>query len=191
MDERGRSRTIPLDIVNSQSLKKIPVTKLDAVRRQLETGVILWFHDGDPVSIHTLIAAAYQILYNLNQKRGGSPMMKNGKNIRPEYLREWHRVLAKWENFFKHADRDPLETLLFPPQVTRTFMLDAIEKYHELAHEQRPLFRLFTSYLAANEPRLFKKESLENFPNDDKLNLAEFSKREFFHYGLLLFRKIE
>lgn len=177
--------------VNAEDLGKIQVTKLDAVRRQLETAVILWFHDGDPVSIHTLIAAAYHILYDLNQKRGGSPMMKDGKNIRPEYLKEWHRVLAKWENFFKHADRDPLETLLFPSQVTRTFMLDAIEKYHELTHEQRPLLRLFISYLAASEPRLFKKESLGKFSNDDKVNLAEFSKREFFQYGLPLFTKIE
>lgn len=45
-----------------QNFKKIQVTKLDAVRRQLETAVILWFHDGDPVSIHTLTGAAYQII---------------------------------------------------------------------------------------------------------------------------------
>ena len=42
-------------------LKKLPITKLDAVRRQLETTITLWFHDVDPVSVHTLVMAAHVI----------------------------------------------------------------------------------------------------------------------------------
>jgi hypothetical protein len=33
---------------------KVRVTKLDAAKKQLETAIMLYFHDGDPVSIHTL-----------------------------------------------------------------------------------------------------------------------------------------
>ena len=51
--------------------KKLPVTKLDAARRQLETGITLWFHEMGPVSIHTLTGAAYKLLYDINTKAVG------------------------------------------------------------------------------------------------------------------------
>ena len=179
--------------MKTQDLKKVPITKLDAARRQLETAVILWFHEGDPVSIHTLAAAAYQILYDLNKKRGGDPMMKDAKIIRPECLKECHRIFAKWENFFKHADQDPSETLQFPPQVTRTFILDAIAKYNEMAHEERPLFRLFNFYMVFTEPRFFRDDNfVKRFQAEVAPNIpAGITKREFFHDFLPSLTKIE
>jgi hypothetical protein len=42
---------------------KIVVTKLDAARRQLKTAIRHGFEDGDPVAIHTLIAAALPRLF--------------------------------------------------------------------------------------------------------------------------------
>jgi hypothetical protein len=179
--------------MNAQGLKKIPITKLDAARRQLETAVILWFHEGDPVSIHTLVAAAYQILYDLNKKCGGASMMKDAKIIRPEYMKEWHRIFAKWENFFKHADRDSLKTLLFPPQVTRTFMLDAITKHDEMSHEERPLFRLFHFYMVFTEPRFFKNDDfVKRFQDHVALDSPTgITKREFFNRFLPLLTEIK
>jgi hypothetical protein len=38
---------------------KVRVTKLDAAKKQLETAIMLYFHDGDPVSIHTLCLQLY------------------------------------------------------------------------------------------------------------------------------------
>jgi len=179
--------------MNSQDLKKITITKLDAARRQLETAVILWFHEGDPVSIHTLAAAAYQVLYDLNKKRGGAPMMKDAKIIRPECVKEVHRILAKEENFFKHADQDPLKTLLFSPQGTRCIMVDAIGKYDEMSHEQRPLFRLFNFYMVFTEPRFFRDDNFaKRFQTEVAPNIsAGITKREFFHHFLPSLTKIE
>ena len=51
--------------------QKLRLTKLDAARRQLETAVRLYFHEGDPVSTHTLAAAAYNVLRALNKRQGG------------------------------------------------------------------------------------------------------------------------
>jgi hypothetical protein len=48
---------------------KLPVTKLDAARRQLETAITLWFHEADPVSIHALTGAAHNLLCDLNTKQ--------------------------------------------------------------------------------------------------------------------------
>jgi hypothetical protein len=52
------------------SAAKITVTKLDAAKRQLRTALRLWFDDGDPVSIHTLLAAAHEIIHTLYRRKG-------------------------------------------------------------------------------------------------------------------------
>ena len=51
---------------------KLCVSKLEAGKRQLETAITLYFNYGDPVSIHSLSAAAYVIFRDLNKRRGGS-----------------------------------------------------------------------------------------------------------------------
>src|SRR5258708_37627325 len=111
-------------------------------------------------------------------------MMMDLKNVRPKNVKDCRRILAKAENFFKHAEKDLLETLYFPVEVTRLFMLEAIGKYHEMAHEQRPLLRMFVFYMISREPHLFKAESIEKMPRHARDKLKEFSKREFFQYGL-------
>ena len=55
---------------------KVRVTKLDAAKKQLETAIMLYFHDGDPVSIHTLCCAAYSVIHTLNKKRN-NPLSRN------------------------------------------------------------------------------------------------------------------
>jgi hypothetical protein len=164
---------------------KIAITKLDAARRQLETAVMLWFHDGDPVSIHTLVAAAYEIIFVLNKQRGGSAMIKDLKNVKPEYVKKLWKILADAENFFKHARKDPLETFFFPPAVNRIYMLDAIRTYHEMTQQQLPLFQIFLAYVAFTEPEILGDNFINLvrpvFPPDKPLELG---KSEFFKHWL-------
>ena len=54
----------------------VSVTKLNAAERQLETAILLYFSDKDPVSIHTLCCAAYEVVHALN-KRQNSPIGPN------------------------------------------------------------------------------------------------------------------
>jgi len=64
---------------NSQEvLKSIIVSKELAARGQLETVIMLWFHYADPVSIHTLAAAAQGILQDVA-----------GKNHKLSHMRIW------------------------------------------------------------------------------------------------------
>ena len=158
--------------------KKLPVTKLDAARRQLETALTLWFHEADPVSIHTLTGAAYKLLYDINTKAGGPPMMPDGKYIRPEYIKEWRKILYRAQNFFKHADDDSTDTLFFAPQMTQILMLEACERYQAHAHEQRPLMELFILWLSLHEPRLFLPHIQQLGPDDELIRLG---KLQFFH----------
>lgn len=55
------------------------------------------FSDADPVSIHTLTSAGYQLLADVNRARSGSPMLKEAiqKWFKPTDEREARRRLAE------------------------------------------------------------------------------------------------
>lgn len=56
-------------------MREFKVSKLDAAKRQLGTAIRLYFSDGDPVSIHTLTAAAYNILRDVTKQKGVELML--------------------------------------------------------------------------------------------------------------------
>ncbi len=121
------------------------VSKLDAARRQMETAVRLYFSEADPVSIHTLTSAAYELLSGINRAKGGSPMLKEQVPtwVRPDAKDEAKRRLNEATNFFKHADRDHDGVLDFSLGPTELLLYDACRKYRELTGETVPLLAVF------------------------------------------------
>jgi hypothetical protein len=108
--------------------KILTISKLDAAKRQLEIAIRLYFSDGDPVSIHTLTAAAYNIIHDISIKRdAGSMFVKDMifDYVKPEYQEVIRQSVNKAENFFKHADRDHEASLDFNPDQSETYILDA------------------------------------------------------------------
>jgi hypothetical protein len=124
---------------------QIKVSKLDAARRQLETAIRLYFSEADPISIHALTSAAYQVLMDINAARGGTPMLKEQLPnwVRPDATESARRKLNEATNFFKHADRDHDEVLEFRPEATDLFLYDAVRKYRELTGEMVPLLGVY------------------------------------------------
>jgi hypothetical protein len=47
--------------------QKLRIYKIEAARRQLDSAIELWFLDKDEVSVHTLAAAAYQLVHDLKR----------------------------------------------------------------------------------------------------------------------------
>src|ERR1035441_8899965 len=73
------------------------IDKVEVARRQIKETVRMFFGERDPVAIHTLIAAAHQILTDIGEKRGAKSVFVGKKTQR----------LNHPFNFLKHADRDP------------------------------------------------------------------------------------
>ena len=48
-------------------MHSIVIAKLDAAKRQLQTAIALFFDDGDPISIHTLACAAYDVIDDVKE----------------------------------------------------------------------------------------------------------------------------
>jgi len=167
---------------------KLAITKIDAAVRQLETAVRLWFYDADPVSIATLTHAGYQIISDLNKRKGGKSMMmmEGGGMIKEEFLSDYIRVLRATPNFFKHADEDPDETHYFAPQVNELLLLDAIDVYGSWELEKRPIFTSFSAWMSLSNPRIIKKEFLERMEREvgSFESITEMGKKKFFEISL-------
>jgi len=136
----------------------LKITKLDAAKRQLETVIRLYFSSGDPVAIHTLTSAAYNVIRDVGRHRGAPPMLVKDQMldyVKPEFHKEFSKKLNEAENFFKHADRDHEDTIDFNPQQSEILIIDACSHYYRLTEEWPPLFQLFQGWYMANHLRQF------------------------------------
>jgi hypothetical protein len=139
-------------------LPNLKITKLDAAKRQLETVIRLYFSSGEPVSIHTLTAAAYNVIRDVGRHRGASPMIVKDQildYVKPEFKKEAQHKFNEAENFFKHAERDYEDTLDFNPQQSEVLILDACSQYYKLTEEWPPLFQLYQGWYMANHLKHF------------------------------------
>lgn len=137
--------------------KLLTISKLDAAKRQLETVIRMYFNSGDPVSMHTLAAAGYTVVRDINKKRGGKPMLREGlfEHVEPEHHKLLHDKLVEAENFFKHADRDHDATLGFNPDMTEFLIMDACYRYAELTGEMPPLFQIYSGWMMMTHQEIF------------------------------------
>jgi hypothetical protein len=58
------------------------ITKIDVARRQVSEAVRLFFAERDPVVIHTIIASAHQVLFDVGRSKGISSVVKNTKALK-------------------------------------------------------------------------------------------------------------
>lgn len=144
----------------------------------------MYFFEGDPVSMHTLTAAGYNVIRDVNKKRGGSKMLVKEQildMVRPEMREEFHKQLHAAENFFKHADRDHDETFDFSPSQTELLVYDACTKYAQLTGEQPPLFQLFRAwYMCHNTEMLMLPDATKKLIAKHR-NLISGGKSSFFN----------
>lgn len=110
--------------------QKLRISKIEAARRQLDSAIELWFLDKDEVSVHTLAAAAYQLVHDLKEHKGlARELLYDSAMIKDEYRKQWIKVIKKPMNFFKHADNDPEEALEFSPLGSIGFIMGAASAF--------------------------------------------------------------
>lgn len=103
------------------------VTKQEAAARQLRAAVRLFFDGGDTLAVHTLTGAAFQLLADLGKVRGVASPFRSEQYIRPDRVQELNRALNGIQNFLKHADRDPSETLDYADESTVLYLFETVE----------------------------------------------------------------
>ena len=148
---------------------KLKLSKLDCARRQLEMAIELYFMERDPVSIHTLASAVYQLLIDINKHRGGRSLLIELESLKGQVIpgkeKEVMRLMSEAENFFKHAERDPERTIDFSPEINESILWESATKYTELTGETSAPLQAMNVWFQIRHPDLFtyekwKKEKL-------------------------------
>ena len=144
--------------MNKKMSPSVKITKLNAAKRQLESAILLYFNDGDPVSIHTLSAAAYNIVRDINSSRTGEMMAKDlWKFLSTDLAKEFKQHINKAEKFFKHADKDPKGLYTLNPGWTEALLAEASRKYSELTGEYPPYLYVFLTWFVIQHRRMFSE----------------------------------
>lgn len=164
--------------------KKLTVSKLEAGKRQLDCAIGLWFREGDDVSIHTLAAAAYEIIHAIAQKRGiKRDLLYDSYNIKDDYRKEFIGLARKPANFLKHADRDPDGILELNSASTIGFFIFGMLGLSLLGEGESDLCRAFVLWCAFHDIELatedYRRKVLSLAPIDDLNAVREMRRREF------------
>jgi hypothetical protein len=142
----------------------VNLNKIECAQRQLDVAIKMWFFDEDVVSTHTLTCAAQTILEDLNSKLNKTESMKDiiqklDKFVSPMLLKKLHKEINKYQNFFKHADRDPNETIQFNTKQTQLFLVASGQIFQALANEMTIPMKINHLWFAVNNSHLFSSES--------------------------------
>src|SRR5258708_319157 len=184
---------VRLELVD-MSDSTIRLDKLDAACRQLRTAITLWFNDGDPVSVHTLAFAAYEIIHVVSKKRNPHrrDLLFDTLVIKDDYRRDWNDSIKRHANFFKHADRDPDKVIEFNPIISEMFILFSIlgrELCGEPMSDEESTFRW---RFQIHKPEFLtdngKKLVADTLPVENIEYLRTVEKREFFQAFMKLRR---
>jgi hypothetical protein len=167
------------------SKDEITVTKLDAAQRQLRTAIRLWFGDGDPVSIHTLLSAAHEIIHRLYRNKGLRNLIFDSDLIADEFRGDWARKFKEAPNFFKHASQDSDDTLIFYSGVNGVIPLFLVQALRDMGETLGFEESAYVRWMWTHEPHLFQTHG-----NPPPLNLVEnvkgINKADFFEACELL-----
>jgi len=162
----------------------ITISKLDAARRQLETAITLWFNDGDPVSIHTLASAAYEIVHAVSKKRDPNrrDLIFDSALIKDEYRSQFAIWVKRQANFFKHGNHDSEAVIEFQPELTRQFFLFTIFGLEICGEKKSIAESAFIWWLCIHEPQCLTDQGRRNLtdriPVDNISQLRALAKRD-------------
>jgi hypothetical protein len=164
---------------------KIKISKLEAVRRQVETAIRIYFVNGDPVSVHALAAASLQVLVDLDKKGPATgtfwDLLKT--HVKPKHVSKVIKLFAEAENFLKHADHDPDKILEFPLAIPKLFLWECVAKYPELTDETPLLMHAYRIWFLIHHSDILKAgfqaevnfvRLSTDFPENDRARFFEF-----------------
>ena len=161
------------------------ITKLDAARLQIEAAIFLYFADASFVPIHTLAAAAHELLRNLDDARTESYdfVTERAISILDEELGRavYRKIVRAPANFFKHADRDPDGVLPLDPDLTELLLLEAAQAYQSFDNRSSLRIDAYEVWLQLARPDSFEYPEDPTEQLDAWRNLmGEGDKTEFF-----------
>lgn len=165
-------------------IRSIKVDKITAAIRQLEMAIELFFNDRDEISVHTLAAAAFEILKDIANQKGISFSTRQKFDLLlKETDPEMHKALVDaWnrpQNYFKHADRDASMVHDFNPGFSGVIMYEAVNLFHALTGNYSRWGCLFQQWFEVEHKDIFSKTYPEMEKKLNSLSLCPRNKKEW------------
>lgn len=142
------------------------VSKIDVVTRQIRTAILLFFEQRDIIVIHTTIASAHQILFDLGKLAGVTSVVKNTAALRDEEVQSFLHDVNYPYNFFKHADRDPDKNVDLGPmeRLTADFIMDAVLMLQRLVGAIPTEAQIYWAWFVS-----YHHQEFDNLPADGEI----------------------
>jgi hypothetical protein len=170
-------------------MAEIQVSKIEAAQRQIDAAIKMLFRNDDPIAVHTVIAAACRIVRDLSKQADTPGWKQVMASIRPETENELWKGFGKAANFFKHADRDPNETInSIEEEVNDYLILMAFSLYRDLAPLTRSM-EVFKAWMMAFNPHVFDLSTFLDECADDQATWQCLSREEKLHQGLIMLER--
>lgn len=161
------------------------IQKLDVVRRQIKEAVRLFFEQRDAIVIHTVVASAHQILFDLGESKGIASAIKSTATLKSHEIQSYLRSINYPYNFFKHADRDSEDKINIGPleSFTQAFIMDAIVMLQRLCGSLPIEAKVYWFWFVSKYPEDFhdcpadgevKKVHAEGLSNWDFSTICQF-----------------
>ncbi|EMF8823749.1 hypothetical protein V4T79_003321 [Vibrio parahaemolyticus] len=160
-------------------MKILELSKFDVAERQLHLAIELFFLQSDPVSIHTLSEASSQVLRDIAPSFSKHSFYRQHQALTKSEQKKLNTQLNEARNFFKHADKDPSETIQFNPGSNHLSLFETSLLHYEIKGsidlEIVIYFAWFLSHYSENFP--FPSDFMDKVKNagllHKKLNHAE------------------
>lgn len=104
-------------------------SKRDVIRGHLNNAIFLFFQEKEISSVHTLTAAALEMLKSIAGKSGISFGLDLEQAVPAEGRKGFRQFVNRPKNFFKHADRDADDICRFHPDSTFIELMQAEDAY--------------------------------------------------------------
>lgn len=99
-----------------------------------------------------------------------------------EHERFLRDELNRPENFFKHADRDPKDSLVFDSELTEFLLLDACDSFRVLTGNSSAPLTVLRLWMVVHHPTIFRVPAeLEGGQNELSARFGELNKSEFYN----------
>jgi hypothetical protein len=121
----------PREVVKEVGI--LQIHRKEALIRQIDTAIWLWFMEQEPLSIHLIAMAAFNCLKDL----GFTPLP-------PEELPAIKLYTAY--DFLRHSSKDPAEGLDFVPSMNESILFAVIVAFHEAFGGRTVYMQIFDAY---------------------------------------------
>jgi len=164
----------------------VRVNKKEAAMAQLTAAMIIWFQGGDPVSIHTLAAAAHDCFYWMVKHEHKESILREWMSRQSKGLQ---KRIADAQNFFKHGHKWLKGEIEYPVIHGEMLMFDSLVCYGMLfdVATTPAVFCLYGVRFGLENADILERDLGRFFIEREIIEeLAPLGRQKFFKRGLAL-----